>query len=82
MKANIAKKMKKLRILCVAMCVMVSLAVPAFAATETFKPTGRYACSSSNDCGLFWLYNQKYIEYRNVSTGDLLYQHAGFGVCC
>ena len=82
MKATMSKKAKRLGVLCVALCMMMSLAVPAFAATETFVPTGRYRCSTENDCGIFYLWNQKYNEYKSTTTGDLMYQHAGFGVCC
>lgn len=82
MKATMSKKVKRLGVLCVALCMMVSLAVPAFAATETFIATGEHACSTKNDCGLFWSEKQMYDEYWNPNTGDYLYQHAGFGVCC
>ncbi len=82
MKKTGSKLMKKVGALCVALCMVVSLAAPAFAATETFVKTGKYRCSTEKDCGVLWLFNQKYDEYRSTSTGNLLYQHAGFNVCC
>ena len=68
--------------LCVALCMVVSLAAPAFAATETFVKTNNYRCSKADDCGVFNLWHQKYDEYKSTTTGNLLYQHAGYGVCC
>ena len=41
MKKTGSKMMKKVGALCVALCMVVSLAAPAFAATETFRSEER-----------------------------------------
>jgi len=82
MKKTGSKLMKKVGALCVALCMVVSLAAPAFAATETFVKTGKYSCSTEKDCGIFNWGNQKYDQYKSTTTGNLLYKHAGYGVCC
>ena len=41
-----------------------------------------YRCSAEKDCGIFNWGNQKYDQYKSTTTGNLLYKHAGYGVCC